>query len=79
MDALAPMDKLVEYWTLMAKEVENPPPKEQWATTLPILVWGDEGTLNGKSWMFVTWPLALILCQTSVDKLMLITISKLLY
>ena len=28
---------------------------ERWANSIPIVLWGDEGTLNNSSWMVVSW------------------------
>ena len=58
-DLLAPMHLLEEYWEALSLEVDPKlmPPKSCWGTTIPYTLWGDEGTLNTKSWMYVTWSL----------------------
>ena len=58
MDVLAPMGALEDYWEVMAPQLENPPAKSRWGNTIPYTVWGDEGTVYGRSWMFFTWTLA---------------------
>ena len=57
LDLLAPMACLEQYWETMSGELDNMPPRADWATTIPYTLWGDEGTLNFKSWMFLTWTL----------------------
>ena len=57
LEALGPLDILTEYWQSMAPQLNHPPLENCWSCTVPICLWGDEGTVGNASWMFGTWYL----------------------
>ena len=53
-------EDLHSYWAQLLPDfpdhwLKNKP--KIWKYTIPIVLWGDEGTLNNSSWMVVSWPL----------------------
>ena len=58
LDALGPLDILGEYWQRMAPQLHDPPPENDWSRTVPLCLWGDEGTVGNTTWMFGTWYLS---------------------
>ena len=63
MDSMFPSSlDLESYWAQLLPDfnghwlTQHP---DIWHCTIPIVLWGDEGTLNNSSWMVVSWPLKL--------------------
>ena len=56
-------DELRDYWLRMAHDMD--PSFHQYmagrdmAKCVPIVIWGDEGTVTRRSWMVTTWILGL--------------------
>ena len=52
--------QLQQYWAQLLPDFPNhwlAKHSERWAHSVPIVLWGDEGTLNNSSWMIVSWTL----------------------
>ena len=51
-------EELGQYWAHLLPDFEDHWLRgypERWCRCIPIVLWGDEGTLNSSSWMVVSW------------------------
>ena len=51
-------EELGQYWAHLLPDFDDHWLRgypERWCRCIPIVLWGDEGTLNSSSWMVVSW------------------------
>ena len=55
--------QLQSYWFRLLGDFEGHWLKdmpERWPQSIPVVIWGDEGSLNGSSWMICSWSLDVV-------------------
>ena len=60
LQVLGPLDSLSEYWEKMLLDLPSHPlcgDVHKMSRSIPITLWGDEGTVNRNSWMISNWSL----------------------
>jgi hypothetical protein len=55
---LFPYDQLQEYWATILQDIPSHPlttTPQKWKRSVPLVLWGDEGTVSNRTWMLATW------------------------